>query len=126
MAASVARVLVVEDEMLSAMLLESMVGALGYAVIGPVARIPQALEMVEAEAPDAVILDVNLGGRHAFPVARALGARGIPFAFVTGYSRDQLPAAWRSQPLLQKPFTQARLGHVLADLLAAGSAAATR
>jgi hypothetical protein len=34
----------------------------------------------------------------------------VPFAFVTGYSKDVLPPPYRDRPLLQKPFrTQAVL-----------------
>ncbi len=119
MAARAPRVLVIEDEMLPAMLLESMVAGLGYAVVGPAARAEQAMAMVADDPPDAVILDINLGGKPAFPVAAALAARAIPFAFVTGYERSQLPAEWRAQPLLQKPFTRARLAETLTALLAA-------
>jgi len=38
-------------------------------------------------------------------VADALAARGIPFAFVSGYGREQLPSAYRAAPLVKKPFT---------------------
>ncbi len=119
MAAGARRVLVIEDEMLPAMLLETLVTELGYEVVGPAARAEQALELVEAEHPDAVILDLNLGGTSALPVAATLAERAIPFAFVTGYERSQLPAEWRGQPLLQKPFTRARLAQTLTALLAA-------
>ena len=114
-----ARVLVIEDEMLPAMMLQDLVSGLGYSVVGPAARPEQALRLVEKERPDAVILDINLGGKSAFPVAAALAERAIPFAFVTGYDRNQLPAEWRDQLLLQKPFTRARLAQTLSALLAA-------
>jgi hypothetical protein len=39
------------------------------------------------------------------PVSSTLKARSIPFAFVSGYGREQLPAAHRSAPLVKKPFT---------------------
>ena len=119
MAASARRVLVIEDEMLPAMLLESLVSGLGYAVVGPAGRAEQAMALVDDERPDAAILDINLHGKSAFPLASALAERAIPFAFVTGYERDQLPAEWRARPLLQKPFTRAGLAQTLTTLLAA-------
>jgi CheY-like chemotaxis protein len=118
------RVLVVEDEMLPAMMLESMLTGLGCAVIGPAARLGKALELLRTAAPDAVILDVNLGGQPAYPLAAALRAKGVPFVFVTGYGRAQLPAEWRATPLLAKPFTQAQLAAAVAALLATPAAAA--
>ena len=117
------RVLVVEDEMLPAMLLESMLTALGCVVVGPAARVGKALELLRTAAPDAVILDVNLGGQPAYPLAAVLQARGVPFVFVTGYGRAQLPAEWRAAPLLAKPFTQAQLAASVAELLATAPAA---
>ena len=38
-------------------------------------------------------------------VADALFARGVPFAFVSGYGREQLPAQHKGAPLIAKPFT---------------------
>jgi hypothetical protein len=55
---------------------------------------------------DLAVLDVNLAGEEAFPIATALAQRGVPFAFSTGYGNAGLPESWRSRPTLQKPFTQ--------------------
>jgi hypothetical protein len=52
----------------------------------------------------AAILDVNLNGQQVFPVAEALQARDIPFAFFTGYGESTLPEKWRGLPRLCKPF----------------------
>ena len=38
------------------------------------------------------LLDVNLSGETVFPVAEALKARGVPFAFATGYDADSRSA----------------------------------
>src|SRR4051794_22900016 len=81
------RVLVVEDEMIVAWLLQDMLADLGCAVVGPAARVSQALAMIDAEAIDAAVLDVNLNGQKSYPVADALAARGMPFVFSTGYGR---------------------------------------
>ena len=85
------RVLVVEDETMVAWLLEDMLADLGCAVVGPAARVNQALAMLDAEAIDAAVLDVNLNGQMSYPVADALAARGVPFVFSTGYNKDSLP-----------------------------------
>jgi CheY-like chemotaxis protein len=111
------RVLVVEDEMLVAWLLEDLLSDFGCTVVGPAARVDQALAMLDTEAIDAAILDVNLNGQKSFPVADALTVRGVPFAFSTGYHKDSLPSAYQSFLVLQKPFSQLELASVLMKLL---------
>ena len=111
------RVLVVEDETMVAWLLEDMLADLGCAVVGPVARVNQALAMLDAEAIDAAVLDVNLNGQKSYPVADALAARGVPFVFSTGYDKDSLLDGYRTFPVLQKPFDRLKLGDTLATLL---------
>jgi CheY-like chemotaxis protein len=117
------RVLLVEDETLVAMLLEDMIGDLGGTVVGAASRVGRALEIVNdpGTAIDVGLLDVNLGGEDAFPIAAALAERGVPFAFSTGYGNAGLPEAWRSRPTLQKPFTQEQVQSVLSRTLNGGS-----
>jgi len=114
-----ARILVVEDETLVAMLLEDMIGDLGGTIIGSASRLSRALEIVAERANeiDLAVLDVNLGGEEAFPVADALAERGVPFAFSTGYGNAGLPPAWRGRPTLQKPFTPEQVRAVLMQAL---------
>jgi DNA-binding NtrC family response regulator len=111
------RVLVVEDETMVAWLLEDMLADLGCAVVGPAARVNQALAMLDAEAIDAAVLDVNLNGQMSYPVADALAARGVPFVFSTGYNKVRLPNSYQNFPVLQKPFDRLKLGDTLAKLL---------
>ena len=101
------RVLVVEDEALVAMLLETILEDMGCVAVGPAATVDEGLRMAADEAVDAALLDVNVAGRQVFPVAQALKDRGVPFVFSTGYGEGGLPDEWRGQPTLQKPFTEA-------------------
>ena len=111
------RVLLVEDENLVALLLEDMLAELGHSVVGPVARLKKALEMAQREPIDVAILDVNINGEHAYPIADALAARKIPFVFSTGYGKGNLPPQYRDRPTLGKPFQQHDLQQLLAALL---------
>ena len=77
------RVLVVEDEMLVAMLVEDILAQLGCTVVGPAARIAEALPMARSEALDCAFLDVNVAGERVFPVAAALAERRVPFVVPT-------------------------------------------
>ena len=85
------RVLVVEDEILIGMLLEDMLGELGYAIAATASRVDEAAALARDGEFDAAILDVNLNGQDVYPVADILAARGIPFVFATGYGERGLP-----------------------------------
>lgn len=108
------RILVVEDEALVAMLLETILQDMGCAPLGPAATIEEGLAMArDGGAIDAALLDVNVAGRPVFPIAEALQARGVPFVFSTGYGQGGLPDAWRAQPTIQKPFTESTVREAL-------------
>ena len=98
------RVLIVEDEMLVAMLVEDILGELGFEVAGTCTHLDDALKLAASEAVDFVILDVNLDGKRSFPVADILRARKIPFIFATGYGSKVLEAEYANVPTLAKPF----------------------
>ncbi len=107
------RVMVVEDEGLIALMLEDMLEDLGCEVALSAAAVGQALAWLAAGGEaDAALLDVNLGGEAVFPVAEALAARGVPFAFTTGYGETH-DARFRDAPLLSKPIKQERLEDLL-------------
>jgi CheY-like chemotaxis protein len=98
------RVLLVEDEMMIALLLESMLAELGHAIAGPVGPLDAAVDVARREAVDLAILDVNINGGEVYPVANVLATRRIPFIFATGYGRAGLRAPYRNRPTLQKPY----------------------
>jgi CheY-like chemotaxis protein len=113
------RVLIVEDEAMIRMLLADMLDDLGYAVAAEAARLDEAIALAKDAEFDLAILDLNLNGQPASPVAEALIARGLPFAIATGYGERSVPQAFRDRPMLQKPFQSDALGRVLAGLAAA-------
>jgi len=110
------RVLVVEDELLVALLLEDMLIEAGCVVIGPFARLPAALAAARKEAVDVALLDVNVAGQKIFPVAYVLEERGVPFLFVTGYGRAVLPRDRPEWEACVKPFDPAQLTERLAQM----------
>lgn len=101
---SARKILLVEDEILVAMLLEEIMADLGYEVVGPVGRVAEAIELAQRAEIDGAILDVNLAGHHVYGVADALGARGIPYMFATGYGQAGLREGYADRPVLNKPF----------------------
>ena len=100
------RVLIVEDERAIAENLAFEVTAEGGEVVGPVATVNAALGVIANTDVDGAILDLNLMGEVAFPVADALTARHIPFVIMTGFNaRAVVPARYASVSCLQKPVT---------------------
>ena len=96
------RVLVVEDEALIRMLIEDYLGQLDCRSVGFASTVDAALQMTARTDMDLVLLDINLAGRQAEQVARALDERAMPFVFMTGYGA--VPKGWENRPRLQKPF----------------------
>ncbi len=98
------RVLVVEDMLLIADLIAEELQDKGCDVVGPVPRVERGLALANTERLDGALLDVNLAGERCFPIAEVLAARGVPFAFLTGFDNSVLPPAYRHAPRLTKPF----------------------
>ncbi|GAA0638528.1 response regulator [Brevundimonas lenta] len=111
------RILVVEDESLVAMLLETILEDMGCTPVGPASTVDEGLALLNGESIDGALLDVNVAGRQIFPVAQALKERGVPFVFSTGYGEGGLPDEWRGQPTIQKPFTEAAVRDALMKAL---------
>src|ERR671919_3069546 len=102
------RVMVVEDEMLVAMELETLLEEQGCAVMGPAPTADRALALIDQELPDAAVLDVNLNGQTALPVVKALRAQGVPFVLATGYGHALQPEL-RQAPRVDKPVDHDKL-----------------
>jgi CheY-like chemotaxis protein len=109
-------ILLVEDDPAIAMLLEEMLLDLGADSVTVEARLPGAMDAARTGAFDCVILDLKLHGQETFDVARTLGARGIPFAFFTGYGKDGLKE-FAEHPRLPKPFGESDLEALMERLL---------
>jgi two-component SAPR family response regulator len=110
------RILVVEDEMLIALMIEDVVQESGGEIVGPVATLEKALKLAGEEEFDAAILDVTIRGGKVYPVAELLLRRGIPFVFASGYGDWALPEELRDKPRLTKPFTADALDEQLRSL----------
>lgn len=111
------RILVVEDEMTIALLMEDMLIDLGHEVVGLAMRLPQALQFAKSAEIDLAILDINLDGRMSFPVADVLSARGVPFIFATGYGQAGLEAPYKASTVLSKPFQMKDLQGAIAGTM---------
>jgi CheY-like chemotaxis protein len=112
------RILVIEDEMLIALMLQGMLEALGHHVAGRARTVVEALAVIQADADriDAATLDINLAGEHSTEVADALKARGIPFIITTGYDDQRILGGFHDQPIVRKPYVSAQLEQALRSL----------
>jgi|SRR6056297_936821 len=104
-------VFAVEDEAIIALDLADLLDELGYRVQGPFSTVESALahlknlNAVPDAAPDAAIVDVNLGGVSAKPVVEALRARDVPLVLASGYERAELAQfGLDDEPILRKPY----------------------
>jgi CheY-like chemotaxis protein len=110
------RVLLVEDQMIVAMLIEDMLRELGCVVVGPAGTLESAVRLAREEELDAAILDVNLDGQKVFPAAEELLTRRIPFIFATGYGEQILPEKWHGLRRLAKPFNREQLEELIRSI----------
>lgn len=117
------RVLVVENDEMSAALLQMQLVQSGALVVGLAASVAEALRLLEEAAPDVALLDYRLAHNETSePVAAALAARGVPFVLATGMAAEQLPVAMQSGVLLIKPYLSAELSKALVRAVGRSSA----
>jgi CheY-like chemotaxis protein len=114
------RILVVEDEYFIAMSLKEWLENEGYVVLGPVPSVEKAVNLIEAETDiDGAVLDVNLGGAFAYPVADRLLVRDIPFVFTSGYEDGVLRSRYPQIRICQKPYIPADVEEALENAMSA-------
>jgi AmiR/NasT family two-component response regulator len=104
------RVLIVEDELLTAMVLEDLLVEHGCRVMSPVATMVDSINSIAAERPEVVTLDLNLAGRTTVPLAKVLTDSGIPFVVVTGFEDEAIvEPVLRAAPIVHKPWNESEL-----------------
>lgn len=112
-----ARVLVVEDDFIILMRLESILSEAGAEIAG-CSSVKDALALAERDGLAAAILDVRLGQETVTPVARRLARLGVPFVFYTGQSdTDAIRAEWPGRRFVPKPAQPRAIVEAVADLL---------
>jgi DNA-binding NtrC family response regulator len=113
-----ARILVVEDDFLISMELETILSEAGAEIAGSCRTVKNALALVEREDLAAAVLDIRIGRESIEPVARQLTRRGVPFVFYTGQvDTDAIRAEWPGCRFVAKPARPPALVKAIADLL---------
>jgi CheY-like chemotaxis protein len=114
-------VLLVEDEALIRMMFEDVLLELGHSIAAQAGDLGTGLTFAKQRDYRLAILDVNLNGRPAFPIADVVRARGKALLFVTGYGSAGLAADYKGAAVLQKPFTETQLSRAISSALAGRS-----
>lgn len=116
------RILVVEDEIMVAMMLEDMLQDFGCSAVVLAPSVEKALAAIGQNVFDGVLLDMNIHGRNTVAIAEELIRRAVPFLLVTGYGGgDSDPPLMKSAPRLQKPFDSATLAAHMEEIFVASS-----
>jgi DNA-binding response OmpR family regulator len=104
----VKRILIVEDEPLTAFDNENTLGDAGYDVVATVDDLDEALRVLDREQVHLILSDVRLrGDRTGIELATAAKARGVPTLFATGHS---CPGASEiAIGCVYKPYTERQL-----------------
>jgi CheY-like chemotaxis protein len=114
-----ARILIIEDNALSAMLAEEMLAELGCTVAGTANSVEAALAAIDRKGPfDCVMLDVRLGHEISSDIATYLIKKDLPFIICSGYD-IKLPGM--NIPVVDKPYTAEALGYALTNAIASRS-----
>lgn len=110
------QILLVEDDVLIAMMLADMLEALGFSVPVQASTLEEAEAAIGSDEISAALVDVNIGDKKIWPFADRLEEKGIPFAFTTG-GIDSVPQAYAQHRMIGKPFRLADIDSVLQDML---------
>ncbi|MFK3690625.1 response regulator [Agrobacterium tumefaciens] len=108
------KILIVEDEALLAMELESEVEEAGHEIVGVAADSKQALSLIEKTSPQFAFVDIQLlDGPTGIDVGRHLASRSIPYVFVSG-NLKRIPEDFAGAlGAIEKPYTMNGLQNAL-------------
>lgn len=98
------QVMVVEDDMMISETLEIALGSRDYHVLGPVATLEEAYQLLETSEPDIALIDYRLATTTTEGLLASLNARQVPVCVLTGVRVDELPVAYAGCAVLHKPF----------------------
>ncbi|WP_309661158.1 response regulator [Sphingomonas sp.] len=111
----VKRILIVEDEPLTAFDNETMLADAGYEIVATVDDFDEAMKVLETKVVDLILSDVRLRSQQTgIHLARAAKERGIPTLFATGHPYPG--AAEIAVGCLLKPYSDRQLKAAIASI----------
>ena len=110
------RVLIVEDEPATALLLEGMLTELGFEQVHIAYDTGAARDAVVLVSPGLAILDIGMGREPILLLAERLRARDVPIVFSSGQPVGEMAPEWSNRPLVPKPLDKRMLHAALRNL----------
>ncbi len=115
------KLLIVEDEAWEVYYIQTILKGLDYEFCKPAAKGKEALQSVEQDPPDVILMDIRLaGGMDGIETTRAILKRwDIPIIFMTGYPTPDVckqVAELKPAAFFEKPVSRGDIKAVLDDL----------
>lgn len=102
-------ILVLENDFLIALDLQSALEDQGYRVAGPFYDVDTARKLLTLRKIDAAFLDVRICGRDMYAIADLLTQNDVPFAFVTALGKNSVRVDHKHRRVIAKPFSHAEI-----------------
>ncbi len=86
----ITKILIVEDNLITAKGIEKSLKDMGYTVVGIASNEAKTLELVSSESPALVLMDIKLkGGEDGVEIAQKVQSQfDVPVIFLTAYTDD--------------------------------------
>ena len=115
------RILILEDDPLTALDLQCLVEGCGHEVVGLCETLADAGRRI-GDGLDFAFLDIDLPDGKSFPLAERLHQSRVPFAFVSASRQSELPASLQGVPFIPKPYQHAAIRNSLVQACTAMAA----
>ena len=108
------RIVILEDDPLIALDLQSLVEDCGHEVVGLCPNLSEMRDRI-GDHPDFAFLDIDLPDGKSFAFAAQLERERVPFAFVSASARSDLPETLRHALFVAKPYAHAAIRSFLGE-----------
>ena len=112
-------ILIIEDDYYQAEDTRDYITMAGGAIVSCWGTPPNLDELLMSQRVDVALLDINLGVKQSFDLARELSAKDIPFVFLTGYDSDILPKDLSEARLISKPAAESSVIEAIVESVSA-------
>lgn len=113
-------IMVVEDEVIISMTIQTSLRNLGYGVSSAVTTGEEAVERAAQDRPDLILMDIKLKGEmNGIEAAQEIQPKQkVPLIFLSAYSKGMIePSVSSSCAYLPKPFEEYELGEAIEEIL---------
>ena len=102
------RILVVEDDVFIATDLEAIASRVADAEVMVSSSVARAKKLIDPSIAFA-FLDIDVTNGKTFEVATLLQRNDVPFVFLSGSAREDMPDEFRDAPFIAKPYREHQL-----------------